>query len=170
MAFRAQIDLREWNQSLLGLLASMRRGAEMLRAAYMTTGFRDILRHFDEEEGPDGPWLERSDFTQQLYAAINRGEFGPYYNGIPASAYHPTNRLLQLTGNLRKSLLHGGDIKTLDSHSIMVSSNVGYSGKHDLGDFIERIPPRPFMWLSETGHHQTIRAVQNLIAREAGLA
>ena len=167
MAITARLEADQWNSYIMGILGLLSDAPKMLKAAYSTRGYQDIIDHFRMEEDPLGdPWEPRSDFTQQLYAAINLGAFGSSYNGIPASSYRPSNKLLQLTGNLRKSIMPGSvDMETVDSHSVMIASNVDYSGEHNYGAPWFNIPQREFMGLSNRGLDNVMQAILDQIQK-----
>lgn len=141
--------------------ARLAEAAPILKRLYGTIGFRDIMAHFKKEEGPDGKWKPRSQFTQERYEAIRRGDAKPD-PGVSRGAYSPTNKLLQLTGTMRSSVMPG-NARRLDARSIIAWANDPKSGQHDRGkeSGFPRIPARPFMWLSNTAK----RDVANAAAR-----
>jgi phage gpG-like protein len=124
----------------------------LLKLGATTYGFQDIIDHFRRESGPRGRWKRRKPSTQKSYERRKKTD----------SRYSPTNKLLQLTGNLRKSLLpEGGSLKRRGKFGIMLFTDIKYAGKHNKGDRARRIPRREFMWLS----NRAARKMINLFAR-----
>lgn len=129
----------EWQQQMRLIGARAKDFNKVMVAGLNIFGFRDIAQHFRDEKGPDGMWPERSEWTQMEYLRRNKTN----------SVYDPGNKLLQLTGRLRQSLIRGGNsgARGIGKNVVAISSNVEYSGKHDEGE--GRIPQRKFMWLSD---------------------
>ena len=174
-------DASEWEVLFGQLRKGLNKPSELLRAAFFTRGIRAIVEHFRDEKGPNGSWDKRSPKTDARYDEINksgqdrrdilrrskgkklsdkiayaysRGDIveSATYNGIPRGSYKSSNKLLVLTGMLRKSLSLGSlkkQTEIQDREKIMVFSPVWYSGHHDEGDPSRRLPARPFMWLSD---------------------
>lgn len=142
--FKATLDSRVFKKFLVSIRKKLGNSNKMLRIAYATAGFRDIIEHFRKEQGPAGKWRRRSQFTQELYLAINKGAAEPP-EGIPRRAFNPRNKILQLTGNMRQSI-EDKKVQNSGRNAITIISNVSYSGKHDEG--LEGLPRRKFMWLS----------------------
>lgn len=148
---RAELQAGEWDSFFTGLMRLMKEPTKLLRAAMVTRGYRGIIENFREERGPEGAWPARSAATQKRYAEIRAGQRPPP-PGFPRAAFNPNNRLLQLTGTMRKSLLPSAlSQSTVDQgrSAIMVFSPVAYSGQHDEGDPSRNLPARPFMWLTD---------------------
>lgn len=123
------IELDRWVDKLAANLSDV---IPILHALYATIGFKNIIDHFNKEEGPDGKWKQRTRFTQELYQAIKDGVAEPA-PGIPRSAYNPSNKILQLTGDTRKSILPANS-RRLNRNSILVFATTNYSGQHDRGE------------------------------------
>lgn len=141
------LDNMAWRRMLGGLEKQPSRANELLRAVFNVYGFADINDHFRNEEGPDGKWPKRSPVTQAIYEAIQSGKRKPP-PGYARGSFSPSNKLLQLTGLMRQSLLPNG-VKDAGRGSIRIIANTPYSGKHQDGDSTRRLPKRPFMWLSD---------------------
>lgn len=140
------IDMTEWERFFSSVTKKLENPTKLLEAAFGIFGFKDIDDHFRQESGPSGPWPKRSTFTDMYYDLIAAGKRQPP-KGTAAGAYSSSNKLLQLTGALRKSILPA-NITTKSKNSIVVFSNISsYSGIHDTGG--GRIPQREFMWLSD---------------------
>ena len=147
VAFRAELDDREWRNFINGMLKRAENKNQLLKGAYNIFGFQDIIDHFENEEGPDGKWRQRSSNTDRTYDLIKTGRRKPP-GGFRRGSFTSSNKILQLTGNMRKSIL-SKTVKRKSSNSVKVVSNVEYSGKHDEGDKSKNLPQRQFMWLSD---------------------
>src|SRR3990167_7444245 len=95
------LDINEWELLTASITGKLRSVSKLLRAVYGTIGYRDIIKHFEDESGPNGPWKPRSESTQKAYARIAAGFGGPRTN---KAKYNPSNKILQLSGDLRKSI------------------------------------------------------------------
>lgn len=132
------LDDRQWRWFIRDISKKLKNAIKYLKVGASTYGFRDIIDHFRKEEGSDGKWPKRSAFTQRLYER----------KGKKDSRYNPSNRLLQLTGNLRKSLLPAsGRVRPKGKNTVMLFTDVPYAAKHNYGE--GKIPQREFMWLSD---------------------
>lgn len=165
------VGMNEWLKLLESMIAKGRQFDKLLIAAFMTYGFKDIISHFRDEEGPQGKWAPRSPWTQKMYAQIAEGEREPP-DGMRRGSFSPSNKLLQLTGQMRQSI-SGGTSQNIQSHgrdAILVKSHVEYSGKHDEGDPANRIPQRQFMWLSDRATSDMGDAILRLLMDEGSNA
>lgn len=144
----ADIDLTEWRAFLRKISSSGKGVTKILRAVFGTFGFKDINDHFRNEEGPEGQWSKRKASTQQMYSDIASGRRKPP-KGMAMGTFSPSNKLLQLTGNLRQSILPT-NVKNVTSDSIMVFSNSPYGASHQDGDRSRGLVARPFMWLADS--------------------
>lgn len=150
-----KLDTREWDKFLSGLVKNVGDATATLLTLSKIHGFADIIDHFAREEGPDGRWKKRASSTQQRYARIMRGELRPP-TGIARNAFNPSNKLLQLTGNLRQSLIPSrGGARKREKNTVELFTPVVYAGVHQYG--YKNIPARPFMWLSEQAGEKIIR-------------
>lgn len=169
----ATIEASQWESFLRKLGAKVAYPAKILQAAMSTRGFGFIIKKFKEERGPNGPWEKRSAATNKRYEDIRAGgkqrqklarRFGSVesayatgvvapsslVNGVPRSSYRASNRLLQLTGNLRKSIMPASlarQTDVIDRDKILIFSPIDYSAQHDEG--LLGLPQRKFMWLDE---------------------
>lgn len=129
----------------------------LLRVAFNTDGFRDVIDHFKQEEGQTGKWRRRARSTQEFYAAMNkRGR----------TVFNPSNKLLQLTGKLRQSLLPT-NVRSKGSNSIVFFSTDKKSGVHDRGSSKKNIPKRQFMWMSKKGMGKMIKTILKIWSTDA---
>lgn len=165
----ARLESKEWSDFLTTLYKLVEKPEKLLRAAFATRGFRAIIENFRDEKGPDGAWPQRSDYTQKMYADIKSGLRKPP-EGFSRASFNPTNKLLQLTGNLRKSIMPASLSKQsemINQDTILIFSPVAYSGHHDEGDPSRNLPARPFMWLSEQAREDMAGIILNMAAGEA---
>ncbi len=99
--------------------------------------YRDIVQHFEREEGPDGPWQAWSPRYAKFMASIGRGG----------------NRLLQDTGRLRQAFQPTNVRASVDGlvwfNNAQTKNGFPYAAAHDEGG--QRLPRRKFMWLSGEG-------------------
>lgn len=165
----ARFDAGQWSTFFALLQKKVSNPSELLRAAFATRGFRAIIEKFRDERGPDGPWPRRSPNTDKAYEDIRAGRRAPP-PGFPRGAFRASNKLLQLTGTLRKSLLPGSlskQTEILDRNKVLVFSPVPYSGHHDEGDPSRNLPARTFMWLSDSEQEDMSRVILGIALGEA---
>ena len=150
---KARIDDRKWKRFLVSVEKEIKNPVPILKTAYATIGFRDIVTHFGQQKGPEGRWQKRSEATQKNYAEIQDGTRKPP-RGMRRGSFRPTNKLLQLTGNLRKNFLTT-NVKRRNNKSVTIFNNAPYSGIHDRGGRFKAwgkknvtMPKRQFMYFS----------------------
>jgi len=136
MALHAQLNAGEWTGFLSSIQNKIKNPSELLKSAFMTAGFKDLMQHFEDEKGPTGKWKSRSPETQIQYAIKNKIN----------SRYNPSNKILQLTGKLRGSILPT-NTKKVSYNAIEIFANSKYGHRHDSGT--DGMPQREFMWFSE---------------------
>lgn len=113
-------------------------------------GYRDVLDHFDKEEGPDRQWArwnrKRKDGTREFFSR------------------RPTKRggkkLLQDTGRLRVSTR----FRTLFTEA-HVYNRVKYAGFHEKGT--KNMPKRRFMWMSAKARKKVTKLFSRYIVKGA---
>lgn len=149
MAGKATINAGEWVGFLSAIQAKVKDPSALLKAAFMTAGFKDIIQHFEDERGPAGKWRPRSAATQAQYAMRQKSN----------SRYSPSNKILQLTGNLHKSILPS-NTKKLSYNSIEIWANSVYGHRHDSGT--NGMPQREFMWFSDKAQGLMANIVSSL--------
>ena len=131
---------------------NMDNGQRFLSSVFSVFGFKDIVDHFKDESGSNGPWPKRSPTTNKMYDDISSGRRSPP-RGSSKASFNSSNKILQLTGALRQSLERksgNNAIRTKGKNTIEIFSSVQYSGKHDVGDPKKNLPERNFMWLSRS--------------------
>lgn len=97
--------------------------------------FKDVIQHFEREEGPDGRWTGWS----------------PSYAAFMASIGRSGNQILQFSGRLRNSFQPTNVRRTSDGlawfNNAKTASGFPYAAAHNEGG--ARLPARKFMWLSD---------------------
>lgn len=158
----AKLDDKAVRKYLAGIKNKMRFPAKVMRTFANIWGFKDIIKHFREERGEKGKWQRRSKATQLKYAMINQGKAKPP-RGTARRAYNPANKILQLTGMMRKSLI-GGNAKIIGKESVLLKTNVPYSGKHDRG-IPGKLVKRNFMWISAKAKENMLRGMLEFLVK-----
>lgn len=145
---------KKWEKYFAGVKVNLKRSNKILRAAFGTVGFQDIINHFKQESGSDGKWPKRARSTQEMYASLNKKN----------AKFNPSNKLLVLSGNLRKAFLPT-NVKELGAkRGILFFNPIKYSGTHDRGSRKKKIPKREFMWLSSRAKVGMQRVILGVLA------
>lgn len=147
-------DISEWEDLLLKMFNKAGKAQKLLAVAAQAFAFQDIVDHFAKESGPDGDWKPRSAATQKAYAAL-------FSSGH--AKFNPTNKILQLSGDMRKANLPT-NIEDVGDNAIRIFNNMVYSATHNFGDATRGIPQREFMWLSDTANKKMADAIIQMIA------
>lgn len=119
--------------------------------------YKDIIRHFEQQEGSKGPWKKWSKSYQDAIngkIAFRKSNgrtfaFDPSESGIKPP--RKPGKILQDTGHLRQSFkaknarISGDGI--LWFNNAKTKSGFPYAAAHDKGG--DRLPKRDFMWLSD---------------------
>lgn len=116
---------KQWRKFLSKTKNKLSRPYKLLKAVASIYAFKDIIDHFDKQSGPRGKWEKRSKLTNIAYDKMG-------------GKYRSSNRLLQLTGHLRQTLIKP-NTKQVGKSGILLFSGAPYSGVHDRG---ERVPAR----------------------------
>ena len=161
--FVARLDDREWRLFFNGLLRETKDKPRLLKSAYSVFGFKDIIEHFKDEQGPDGKWQKRSESTNRRYESIGSGR-SKLPKGFRRGTFSKSNKILQLTGKTRQSILTK-TTKKRGTNKVEVLAGTNYSGKHDRGE--GRFPQRKFMWLSDTALERMAQFIVETIFRRA---
>lgn len=120
---RAVLKDEAWKKFLIEIKGEIKNPIPILRSAYNTIGFKDIIKHFQAEMGPNGKW-------QRSQRAIKEG-----------------GQTLQDTGNLKKNFLPTNS-KRYNKDAILIFNNAPYSGVHDTGSAKRSLPQRKFMYFT----------------------
>ncbi len=145
MAGEVHFDSKEWQSMIRTIEKKVKDPRPMLKAAFNTRGFKDIISHFTNETGPDGGWVPHAPAT-----AKRRG---------------PNAKLLQDTGNLRRNFTPS-NIKNKDRNSILFFNPTPYGGIHDRGSKERNVPQREFMWLSDEAQEDMLKIILDLVVKE----
>jgi len=155
MAAELKIELKD--QAILDKINKMSDKSRILkffRVLAATIGFKEVIKHFREKRGPDGPWPERSPSTLKRYQEIHTGKRAPP-PGTSKGMFSPGKPLLVLTGQLSRQFLPSNVEKS--EANVTIFNPVEYSKMHDEGGDPTGarragfIPQRKFMWISQNG-------------------
>lgn len=102
---KARLQAGEWTDFLKKIKTNIAKSSDMLKLAFATFGFKDIMNHFKQEQSPTGRWK-----------AIKR-----------------KGKILQDKGILRGSILPR-NTKRFSKDSIIIFAGAKYGGKHDRGE------------------------------------
>lgn len=128
--------IRKFLDGLVGNVDKIDEKDKAYAGGLSTFVFRDVLKHFEEERGPKGPWDEWSIAYASHMIAIGKH----------------ANRMLQFSGHLRQSFKPTNWRK--DERGLVwfnpakTSSGFPYAAHHDAGRSSGEGNPRAFMWLS----------------------
>lgn len=96
--------------------------------------FRDIMTHFENEQGPDGRWQPWSPSYREFMSRIGKGG----------------NKILQdrgrLRGNFKPTSVRDTRQGLLWFNNAKTSKGFPYAGAHNAGG--PKLPQRQFMWIS----------------------
>lgn len=130
-------------------VADAKDGGRAFGMALSAVVFQDIIDHFENEEGPDGPWEPWS----KIYADAmsRRGKGG--------------NKILQDTGRLRQTFLPTSYRKVGEGilwfNNARTGSGFPYAAAHDEGG--DQLPARTFMWTSEDASERIAEVTLNYV-------
>jgi phage gpG-like protein len=126
---------RQWMARLISAIGKTQAGSADYANLLSTVVFRDVIDHFQAEEGSDGPWTAWSDVYARHMQSI--GKAG--------------NKILQNSGRLKQAFtpaswrsVTGG---ILWYNPAKTKSGFPYAKAHDEGGPV--LPKRDFMWLSD---------------------
>lgn len=154
MAGQVHLDTKEWEGFFKAVSDGVKNPKPYLRAAFSTRGFSDIIKHFEAQRGPNGAWKPRSPETQRAYARLNKKH----------AKYNPTNKLLQLSGNMRRNFLPG-NIEDHGQNAIVFFNPTPYAAAHDDGSNKRNIPQREFMYLTDKAVDDMLNIVMDLVVK-----
>jgi len=138
MASEVRFESKEWDAMIKKINDSVKDPKPLLRAAFATRGFRDIIQHFEQEKGPDGQWKRSK------------------------RAEREGGKTLQDTGNLRNGFLPG-NISNKGKDAIVFFNPVPYSGQHDEGT--DGMPQREFMYLTDDAQEDMLNIILDQIVK-----
>lgn len=122
-------EVRSFLKQLDTRLAKIKDGKKEYYGLLSAIIYRDINRHFEEEEGPGGPWKQWSPEYRKHLESIGRAG----------------NKILQFNGRMRQNF-KPSNVRTVNAgiqwfNNAKTKSGFPYAGFHD--------ESRPFMWLSD---------------------
>lgn len=134
----AEFENKEVNAFLKNLdknLIKVKDGHKKYVGLLSAIVYKDVISHFEKEEGSRGPWAKWSTFYKDIMEEQGKGG----------------NKILQDSGKLRQNFkpqnykkVTGGFLWFNDAKT---KSNFPYAAAHDNGG--PKLPKRDFMWLSE---------------------
>jgi phage gpG-like protein len=118
--------------------------------------FRDLVQHFEQEKGSEGPWKAWSDFYAQKMERLGKGG----------------NKILQDSGRLRQGLIpiqSGRNVRKVPEgilwfNPAKTKGGFPYALAHDEGG--EKLPKRDFMWLSASARENIAQKTLAFIMEE----
>lgn len=149
------LDDKQWRTFLGKIYRDLRNPLEKLSVLGSTMGYSNIIDHFRKEEGPDGEWPKRLPKTQLAYKRLNK----------KSKVYNPSNKLLQLRGNLRKDIRIARREKRhekVGNQGVRLFTVIPYAGKHNYGD--KDMRQREFMYLDDETQQKMVDALIAWIA------
>ncbi len=137
---------------IMANLKSVTNGDSKFQGLLGTIVYRDIMSHFQSEQGEDGAWPDWSPSYAKYMERIGR-------NG---------NKKLQFTGRLRQSMLPTNVKKVSEGYlwfdNAKTKTGFPYAQAHDEGG--PKLPQREFMWLSQKGAEQICQQMLAFILDE----
>ena len=146
-------EIRSFFKNLHANLKGIRNGQNKFVGLMSSVVFRDVMEHFENEEGESGPWQAWSKVYQKHMNKIGRSG----------------NKKLQFTGRLRNSFQPGKVRKKADglewfNNAKTKGTSFPYAQAHDEGG--PQLPQREFMWLSEKGAERLSQQMLNFLLEE----
>jgi phage gpG-like protein len=146
--FSESKEVEQLLETLQKKVAATKDGSKTFGGIVNAVVFADIIRHFEQEQGSEGPWKPWSDRYSDYLETIGRSG----------------NQILQFSGRLRKSFTPRESYRA-DPDGVLwfnpakTKDGYPYAWAHDTGE--ARMPKRDFMWLSDSGmegvEEQTMR-------------
>lgn len=155
-------DSDKFIKELEDKIAKVKNGNSIYRTLLSSIVFRDIMQHFKDEEGSDGPWEEWSDMysdhmmkhggglgrilqnTGRLRNSVTPGKVRNvpggylwYNNAVTAKKFEKTTKTTTVFG------------KTISKKTIKTQKSGGFPYAYAHNEGGPKLPKRDFMWLSE---------------------
>jgi phage gpG-like protein len=136
-------------------LKSIKGREQKFQLAMSPIVYRDIIKHFEQEQGPNGKWKEwsasyRAAINGEVYFRRIGGKTVPF-KGRDPNGVRKDGMILQDTGRLRNSMMPTNSRATSQGiewfNPAKTSSGFPYAYAHDTGG--PKLPQRQFMWLSK---------------------
>jgi len=138
MSGEVTFDAKEWEDMIRTIDKNVTDPKPMLRAAFGTRGFKDVIDHFQNEEGRTGSW-------KPSQRAIREG-----------------GKTLQDTGNLRQNF-NVSNIRDKGKDAIVFFNPTPYAAQHDLGT--DKLPQREFMFLTDDAQEDMLKIILDLVVK-----
>lgn len=128
-------EVREFLNQIDSRLKNIKGGKKEYTGLLSAIVYGDIIKHFESEQGSDGPWAKWSQFYKEKMDAEGKGG----------------NKILQDTGRLRNNF-KPSKVRRVNQgflwfNDAQTKSGFPYAAAHDVGG--SQLPKRDFMWLSE---------------------
>lgn len=142
IGFAAELKDEEVKQWLKQLSAKIKKISDAnlpkLAAKFGTVIFADIMRHFSEQNGPNGSWEAWSSLYRKRQEKLGKSQ---------------GSNMLKITGRLRNSMSPNKYKKTSDAlmwyNPAKTASGFAYAYAHDNDEEPRKqLPQRKFMWIS----------------------
>lgn len=150
-------EVREFLNKIDSRLKNIKGGKKEYTGLLSAIVYGDITRHFEQEQGSEGPWKKWSKSYQDAIdgkVAFRKKNgkliaFDPSNTGIkpprkPGNILQDTGRLRQ---NFKPSKVRRVNQGFLWFNDAQTKSGFPYAAAHDVGG--PQLPKRDFMWLSE---------------------
>lgn len=128
-------DVANFLKSMQKRLAAVKGSEKKFVGLLSAIVYRDVISHFEKEQGSQGPWESWSTSYFNFLEKIGRAN----------------NQKLQFTGRLRQNFKPGNYRSTKEGplwfNDAKTKSGFPYAFAHDEGG--PRLPKRDFMWLSD---------------------
>lgn len=149
MSVEVVLDDKEVQKLLKGLTKNVNEISEKGRryvGLLSSIVYRDIIEHFEREEGPNGKWAPWSKQYSKYMMAIGKGG----------------NLILSDTGRLRQGWQPSR--YRIAADGVLWYNPVSYAAQHDEG--LGRYPQRRFTWLSDACisniESQTVKFIEDV--------
>jgi phage gpG-like protein len=153
-------QIQNFFKNMKSRLKDVKDGEKKYAAILSVHVFADIIKHFNQQEGSDGPWKDWSPSYKKYMDRIGKGG----------------NKILQWTGRLRNNFGRSSDEVSKKSLRVTNSNftwfnnakvgkkNFPYAAAHDNGGPI--LPKRDFMWLSDDAAEKMAKDTLSFILDE----
>ena len=130
-------EIVEFFKSMRSKLKKIENGEKKFVCLFSAIVFCEIISHFTDQQGSQGPWQKWSDSYEEHMKEIGRG----------------ANKILQFSGKLRNNFKPANVRNTNEGltwfNDAQTAGGFPYAAAHDEGG--TRLPKRDFMWLSDAG-------------------
>lgn len=153
IAFQGE-EAKAYLKKLIKNSAKIAGGVQAYGALLSSVVFSDIISHFENQQGSEGPWKSWS------------SAYANHMNKIGKSG----NMILQDTGRLRQSFTPASFRQVNDGilwfNPAKTASGFPYAAAHDEGG--PKLPKRDFMWLSDEAKERLEEVTLKFLEEEDG--